>query len=40
LIEKGIDVNQVDNIGLNALSWCNNYPDILKMLIEKGININ
>jgi ankyrin repeat protein len=42
LIEKGIDVNQTENDGNNALLWASRegHYKIVVYLLEKGININ
>jgi hypothetical protein len=40
LINKGININLIDDNNRNVLYWCSNYYDIIKLLIEKKININ
>ena len=42
LIEKGIDINQIDEQGRNALhlALTRDHKEIVLLLIEKGIDIN
>jgi len=39
---KGVDVNVKDSLGRTALAWAshNGYTEIVKILIEKGVNVN